>query len=195
MRRLVFPLALLATVLALAGCGSHKRTIPTARAESMLSQLDTVGDRFDNQACAKARAKVSSLESQARALPGTVDRKVKRNLIAGLARLDRLVARDCQKRPNTTTTTTTTPAPTPTAPTPTTPTPAPTTPTTTPTTPTTTPTTPTHTTTTPTTPTPTSPSGGVTVPGTTTAGGGRASPGSSGKGQGGNEQGDGGSGQ
>jgi hypothetical protein len=193
MRRLVFPLALLATVLALAGCGSHKRTIPTARAESMLSQLDTVGDRFDNQACAKARAKVSSLESQARALPGTVDRKVKRNLIAGLARLDRLVARDCQKRPNTTTTTTTTPAPT--APTPTTPTPAPTTPTTTPTTPTTTPTTPTHTTTTPTTPTPTSPSGGVTVPGTTTAGGGRASPGSSGKGQGGNEQGDGGSGQ
>lgn len=163
---ILLALAALALALALAGCGSGgKRTLPTAKAESMLKQLDKVGDQFDNQACNGAIDKVRSLESQARALPSSVDAEVQRHLVSGLNRLEELVAKDCQR-----------PTPTNTTPTNTTPT-VPTTPTNTvPTTPTNTvPTTPTNTTptnTVPTTPTTPGGGGGVTVPGGTTGTGG-----------------------
>ena len=132
----------LALALAVGGCGGHKRTIPHARGESFLTQLDKIGSQFDNGACRGAHAKVQSLEAQATALPSSVDPEVKRNLVDGIDRLNRLVARDCRRptRTNTTTTptvttpteTTTTPtvtipAPTTTAPAPTSTTPAPTT--------------------------------------------------------------------
>lgn len=166
-RAALIVVAALAVALLLGGCGGGgKRTIPTKRAESMLAQLDKIGSQFDNNACTGAGAKVRALESQARALPGSVDAEVRRNLVAGLQRLDALVSRQCQ-RPTPTNTTPTTPTvpsvPTTTAP------PTNTTPTTTPTTPTTTPTTPN---TTPTTP---GGGGGVTVPGGTTGVGGAGS--------------------
>jgi outer membrane murein-binding lipoprotein Lpp len=155
-------------VVLLAGCGSQKRTIPTAKAQSFLQQLDTISSQFDNGACVGAGAKVRALESQVRALPSSVDAEVKRNLVAGVARLETLVSRQCQ-RPTPTNTTPTVPTPTvPTATVPTTPNTVPTTPTTpntTPTTPNTTPTTPPPTNTTP------GGGGGVTVPGTTIGGG------------------------
>jgi hypothetical protein len=95
-----------AVVLAVAGCGgSGKRTIPTKKAESMLQQLDRVGSQVDNQACLGAADKVRSLETQALALPSSVDRTVKRNLVAGLRRLGALVASQCQRQTPTTTTT------------------------------------------------------------------------------------------
>jgi len=157
-------LLVIVLVLALAGCGSQKRTIPTAKAQSFLQQLDNISSQVDNGACVGAEAKARALESQVRALPSSVDSEVKRNLIAGVVRLEKLVSQQCQ-RPTPTNTTPTTPTVT------TTPTTVPTTPTntvpTTPTTPTTTPTTPT---TTPTTPPPSNTvpggGGGVTVPGT-----------------------------
>jgi cytoskeletal protein RodZ len=166
MRRagIIWPLVALtiALVLVVAGCGGGgKRTLATAKAESMLKQLDTIASQYDAQACSGAHAKVLSLESQARALPRSVDSEVKRNLVTGLARLDSLVQRDCQKpqpQTNTNTTPTTPTTTTNTTPTTTTPTTTPTTPTTTPTSPSTTPTTP-------------GGGGGVTVPGTTGAGG------------------------
>jgi hypothetical protein len=160
----------LAVALAVAGCGGQKRTIPTSRAESMLTQLDTIGTEFDKGACSTARDRVVSLEARARALPSSVDPEVKRNLVSGLRRLQSLVVSDCS-RPTPTNPTTT---PTNTAPTTTTPTQTlPTTPTqTTPTTPTT------PTQTTPTTPTTTGGGGGVTVPGTTGASGAQVQPGS-----------------
>ena len=131
-------------LLAAAGCGSsNKRTLPTAKAESMLRQLDNIASQYDSGACSGAQAKVLALEAQARSLPSSVDPTVRRNLIAGLARLDRLVQRDCKRPPPQTNTNTT---PTNTVPT-----------NTTPTTPNTTPTTP--------------GGGGVTVPGTTGAAG------------------------
>jgi hypothetical protein len=160
---LVLALVLAASVVfAVAGCGSQKRTIPTKQAQSFLSQLDTIGSQFDNGACTGAGAKVRALASQVRDLPNSVDSEVKRNLEAGVARLERLVSEQC-KRPAPTNTTPTTTVPTTTVPTTTVPT------TTVPTTPTTTPTTPTTPNTTPTTPpTTTNPGGGggVTVPGT-----------------------------
>jgi hypothetical protein len=166
MTRAAWIFLILALALAVAGCGGGgKRTIPTAKAESMLRQLDNVRSQFDAQACSGTHAKVTSLEAQARALPRSVDAEVKRNLVAGLARLDSLVQRDCQKPPPPQTNTQTTPT-VPTTPTETTPT-------------NTVPTTPTNTVptnTTPTTPntTPTNPGGGggVTVPGGTTGAGG-----------------------
>ncbi len=166
MRRAFFTgvaLALALAALALAGCGGQKRTIPTRTAESFLKQLDNIGSQFDANACSGAHAKVAALLAQARQLPRSVDPTVKRNLEAGIARLDSLVARDCQKPPPQTNTTTT-----PTVPTQTTPPPTSTTPPPTQTTPPPTSTTPPPTSTTP---PPTTGGGGVTVPGTTGAGG------------------------
>jgi hypothetical protein len=160
---------LVGVAVALAGCGSEKRTIPTHTGQSFLNQLDKIGEQFDNGSCSGAQDKVSSLESQVHQLPSSVDAEVKRNLESGVARLSTLVSRTCQRATPTNTTPTTVPT-VPTTPTTTTPTnTAPTTPTTVPSTPTTTPTTPS---TTPTT-TPTTPGGGggVTVPGSGVGGG------------------------
>jgi hypothetical protein len=149
-------------VFALAGCGSHKRTIPTREAQSFLKQLDTIGSQFDNGACTGAGAKVDALRSQVHDLPRSVDSEVKRNLEDGVSRLGRLVSHQCQ-RPTPTNTTPTNTVPTTTVPTNTVPPPT----NTAPTAPNTVPTTPTTPNTTPTNP-PTTPGGGggVTVPGT-----------------------------
>jgi hypothetical protein len=155
-------------IVALSGCGSQKRTIPTKKAQSFLQQLDSIGSQVDNGACTGAGAKVNTLENQVSALPESVDSTVKRNLIAGVQRLGTLVQNQC-KRPTPTNTTPTTVPTVPTTPTNTVPT-TPTAPTNTvPTTPTTVPTTPTT--------TPTSPGGGTTVPGN---GGGVTVPGAGG---------------
>jgi hypothetical protein len=162
---LVLGLVLVAGVaFAVAGCGSHKRTIPTRQAQSFLQQLDNIGSQVDNGACTGASAKVRALAVQVRGLPSSVDSEVKRNLEEGVARLGTLVSRQCQ-RPTPTNTTPTTTVPTVTVPTTTVPT------NTVPTAPTTTPTTPTTPSTTPTTPPSTTApggggGGGVTVPGT-----------------------------
>lgn len=153
---------LVSVAVALAGCGSQKRTIPTKQAQSFLTQLDAIGSQVDNGACTGAAAKVRALQLQVRSLPSSVDPEVKRNLQAGVARLATLVSRQCQRPPPTNTTPTTT-IPTTTVPTTTVPT------TTVPTTPTnTTPTTPTTPNTTTTPPPTTTPGGGggVTVPST-----------------------------
>lgn len=154
---------LVAAALAIAGCGSQKRTIPTKEGQSFLRQLDNISSQVDNGACTGAEDKVNSLENQISALPSSVDPEVKRNLLDGVQRLAVLVRRNCQ-RPTPTNTTPTTVPTVPTTPTNTTPT-TPTTPNTVPTTPTTTPTSPTTTPTTPST-TPGGGGGGVTVPGT-----------------------------
>jgi len=160
-------LALAIGALAVAGCGGQKRTIPTRTAESFLRQLDNIASQVDAKACSGAHAKVAALLAQARQLPSSVDPTVRRNVVAGIARLDTLVARDCQKPPPQTNTNTAPTVPTQTVPTTT---PTNTLPTTTPTQ-----TAPPPTSTTPpptsTTPPPTTGGGGVTVPGTTGAGG------------------------
>jgi hypothetical protein len=154
--------AVIALALVLSSCGGgHKRTIPTKDAQSFLQQLDKIQSQFDNGACVGAGAKVSALESQVRELPSSVDSEVKKNLVAGVARLQTLVSRQCQRS----TTTNTTPTITQTVPTVTQ-----TVPTQTQTVPTQTQTTPTPTTPEPTGTTP--PGGGVTVPGTTSPSGG-----------------------
>ena len=156
-----------ALVLVFAGCGSQKRTIPPAKAQSFLQQLDNISSQFDNGACAGAAAKVRALQAQVSALPRSVDSEVKRNLTDGVARLHTLVSQQCQRPTPTNTTPTTPTVPTTTTNTvPTTPTTVPTTPTTTPTAPTTTPTAPTTTPTGPTTTPGGGGGGGVTVPGT-----------------------------
>ncbi len=155
----------IALVVVFAGCGSQKRTIPTAKAQSFLQQLDKISSQFDNGACVGAAAKVRALQSQVSDLPNSVDSTVKRNLTDGVARLHTLVTQQCQ-RPTPTNTTPTTPtvtAPTttvPTTPTNTVPPPTTTTPPPTTTTP------PPTTTTPPPTTTPGGGGGGVTVPGT-----------------------------
>jgi outer membrane murein-binding lipoprotein Lpp len=156
----VFLATVLVAALVFAGCGGgSKKTIPQSKAQSFLTQLDTISNQVDNKACTGARAKVQSLKAQVSQLPSSVDRKVKQNLLDGLDRLNQLVAQDCTKPP--------TPTPTVTQ----------TVPTVTQTVPTQTQTVPTPTQTVPTTTTPpptnTTPSGGgVTVPGTTTPSGG-----------------------
>jgi len=171
MRRWLTSIVLTAVIvvgvgIALVGCGSQKRTIPTKSAQSFLQQLDKIQSQYDNGACVGTRAKVAALEAQARQLPRSVDPEVKRNLIAGIVRLRGLTASCQPAQTNTTPTTTvptvptvtqTVPAPTATVPT------TPTTPNTVPTTPNTTPNT-----------TPTTPGGGggVSVPGTGIGGGG-----------------------
>jgi hypothetical protein len=179
---------LVAVAVAVAGCGSQKRTIPTKDAQSFLNQLDKIGEQFDNGSCTGAGAKVATLSVQIRQLPSSVDPEVKSNLQAGAARLGRLVSSQCQ-RPTPTNTTPTNTVPTvPTAPTNTTPTnTVPTTPSV-PTTPNTTPTSPGGGTTVPTTPGgttgPGGGGGGVTVPGTG-AGGAELNSGGGGNTQGG----------
>jgi hypothetical protein len=158
---IVLGIVLIASVaVALAGCGSQKRTIPTKQAQSFLQQLDKIGSQFDNSACTGAGAKVAALEAQVRRLPSSVDSTVKRNLEDGVQRLASLVSNQCQ-RPTPTNTVPTTTVPTATVPTTTVPT------TTVPTNTVPTNTVPTTPTTTPTTPTTTGGGGGVTVPGTT----------------------------
>jgi hypothetical protein len=146
-----------AVAVAVAGCGGQKRTIPTHTAQSFLTQLDKIGEQFDNGSCTGASAKVAALANQVRQLPSSVDSEVKGNLQAGVARLARLV-QSCQRQTPTNTTPTTT-VPTTTVPTTTVPT------TTVPTTTVPTNTVPTNTVPPPTT-TPTTPGsgGGVTVP-------------------------------
>jgi hypothetical protein len=158
--------AVVALALVLSSCGGgHKRTIPTKDAQAFLQQLDKIQSQFDNGACVGASAKVSALASQVRQLPSSVDSEVKQNLISGVARLQTLVSRQCQ-RP-TPTNTATTPTITQTVPTVTQ-----TVPTQTQTVPTPTQTVPTTTTPPPTGTTPPGGGGGVTVPGTTTPSGG-----------------------
>jgi len=154
-----------AVVVAVAGCGGQKRTIPTHTAQSFLTQLDKIGEQFDNGSCTGASAKVAALANQVRQLPSSVDSEVKRNLQAGVARLARLV-QSCQRQTPTNTTPTTT-VPTTTVPTATVPT------TTVPTNTVPTNTVPTNTVPPPTT-TPTTPGsgGGVTVPSGTVGGSG-----------------------
>ena len=50
-----------AVAVAVAGCGSQKRTIPTHTAQSFLQQLDKIGEQFDNGSCTGASAKVAAL--------------------------------------------------------------------------------------------------------------------------------------
>ena len=102
-------------VLALAGCGGEKQghTIDPADAQSLISGLDRVGQQFDSGACNGAQAKVSDLRDAAARLPSSVDPEVKKNIEAGLQRLQGLVQRDCQ-RPQTTTTSSSTTSSTPT---------------------------------------------------------------------------------
>jgi cell division septation protein DedD len=152
----------LVAALALTGCGGskHKKTIPRADAQALITELDQVSDNFDSKACNGARAKVGELETKANALPASVDQTVKQNILDGLARLDDLVGRDC-RRAQTNTQTNTTPTETQTTTTQTT-----TTNTETNTPPTETNTTPTNTSTGPT----TTPPGGATVPGNGTGG-------------------------
>ena len=155
--------AVIVLALVLSSCGGgNKRTIPTKDAQAFLQQLDKIQSQFDNGACVGAGAKVAALESQVRQLPSSVDSDVRKNLIAGVARLQVLVSRQCQRPTptNTTPTTTTQPVPTVTQTVPTTTTPPPTT------------TTPPPTTTTPPPTGTTPPGGGVTVPGTTNPSGG-----------------------
>jgi hypothetical protein len=156
--------AVIALALVLSSCGGgNKRTIPTKDAQAFLQQLDKIQSQFDNGACVGARAKAAALESQVRQLPSSVDPEVRKNLTAGVARLQVLVSRQCQRAtPTNTTPTITQTVPTITQTVPTTTTPPPTT------------TTPPPTTTTPP-PTGTTPpggGGGVTVPGTTNPSGG-----------------------
>src|SRR5262245_24019109 len=88
----------LATVLvvgvavAVAGCGSQKRTIPTRSGQSFLNQLDKIEEQYNNGSCSGATAKVNSLLGQVRNLPNSVDSEVKKNLTAGVLRLRTLVA-------------------------------------------------------------------------------------------------------
>jgi hypothetical protein len=170
MRRWLTSIVLTAVIavavgIALAGCGSQKRTIPTKTGQSFLRQLDNIQSQYDNGSCSGTRAKVAVLEAQARQLPNSVDSKVKQNLIDGIARLRTLVAACKPATPTNTTPTTvpTVPTVTQTVPTVTNTVPTtPTTPNTVPTTPNTTPNT-----------TPTTPGGGggVSVPGTGVGGG------------------------
>jgi hypothetical protein len=152
-----------AVVVAVAGCGGQKRTIPTRTAQSFLRQLDAIGSQVDNGACTGAGAKARALETQARGLPSSVDSEVKRNLEDGARRLETLVSQQCQ-RPTPTNTTPTNTVPTTTVPTTTVPT------TTVPTNTAPTNTVPTNTTPPPTTPTTPGGGGGVTVPGSTIGG-------------------------
>jgi hypothetical protein len=172
MRRWLTSIVLTAVIVvavgvALVGCGSQKRTIPTKTAQSYLRQLDNIQSQYDNGSCSGARAKVVALQAQVRRLPSSVDSEVKQNLDDGVARLRTLVAA-CQPATPTNTT--------PTATVPTVPTVTQTVPTVTntvPTTPNTTPNTvPSTPNTTPNT-TPTTPGGGggVSVPGTGVGGG------------------------
>src|SRR5436309_14340845 len=98
LRSLVLSVVLVAAVaFAVAGCGSQKRTIPTKQAQSFLAQLDSIGSQVDNGACVGAGAKVRALAVQVHDLPSSVDAEVKRNLEAGVLRLERLVSRQCQR--------------------------------------------------------------------------------------------------
>src|SRR2546423_15674077 len=80
-----------AVAVAVAGCGSQKRTIPTHTAQAFLTQLDKIGEQFDNGSCTGARAKVAALANQGRHLPRNGDSEVKRNLPAGGGRAPRAV--------------------------------------------------------------------------------------------------------
>jgi hypothetical protein len=159
-----------AIAVAVAGCGSQKRTIPTKSGQSFLNQLDRIQEQYDNGSCSGASAKVNSLLGQVRDLPSSVDSEVKRNLTAGVLRLRALVAKCEPAQPTNTTPTTAPTVPTQTVPTATVPTqtvPTQTVPTNT---------VPTGPTTTPTTPPPTTTpggGGGVTVPGGGTGAGGQ----------------------
>jgi hypothetical protein len=150
----------LVAALALTGCGGskHKKTVPRADAQALITELDQVSDNFDSKACSGASFKIDDLRNKASALPSSVDATVKQNIVDGIDRLGTLVQQDCRRTPTNTETT-----PTETT---TTPTETETTPTKTETTPTKTETTPTETNTTPTTTTP----GGATVPGNGTGG-------------------------
>jgi hypothetical protein len=127
MRRWLTSIVLTAVIavavgVALAGCGSQKRTIPTKTGQSLLGQLDTIQSQYDNGSCSGTRAKANTLVGEMRKLPSSVDPEVKKNLIAGAQRLGQLV-QDCKPAQPTNTTPTTVPtAPTQTVPTQTVPT-------------------------------------------------------------------------
>ncbi|MFL5893514.1 MAG: hypothetical protein ACJ76Z_00200 [Thermoleophilaceae bacterium] len=110
-------------LLALTGCGSgHKgRPIPSGQASQMLALIQVADSEARNGSCSGAADKARGAANVAAALPRSVDKDVRRGLIDGIARLEDLIASQCQRpqkqqpssetttTPSTTTPSTTTP--------------------------------------------------------------------------------------
>jgi hypothetical protein len=157
MMRVVTALALVAAV-ALAGCGSDKKTIPNSDGASLIRLLRQARDETgDPQKCPQLLTTVQRVQTRVASLPSSVDKNTRDSLVNGVNNLIDDSRNECANTQTTPTETAPT-TPTQTAPTQTTP-PTDTTPTQS------TPTQTTPTTPTPTTPTTPSPGNGGTSPG------------------------------
>jgi hypothetical protein len=156
--RALTALALVVSI-AVAGCGSEKKTIPSDEGASLIRALRQARDLTgDPQKCDQLKAAVQRVQSRVASLPSSVNKNTRDSLVNGVNHLIDNANTECanaQTTPTTTTPTTTTPTAT-TETTPTQTTPTQTTPTQT---------TPTQTTPTQTTPTQTTPGNGGASPG------------------------------
>ena len=104
--RLIGSVVAAVAALAVAGCGSSGKELPSAGAESLLSGLDTLETQVNASDCAGASATLTSLYETTSGLPPNT----KGELISGLRKLlnnlDNMITTDCG--PSTTTTSSTT---------------------------------------------------------------------------------------
>ena len=122
MRRLLTALAVVAALVALAGCGSGgtKKTIPRDSGTTLIRLLREARDLSGDPAkCPALLRTVARVEAEVQSLPPSVDKNTRDTLVNGATHLAQNAQQECQ---NTQTTPTTPTQTTPTVTTPTTPT-------------------------------------------------------------------------
>lgn len=113
-RRVIGSLAAALAALVVAGCGSSQQEIPSADAEALLSELDSLETQISGGDCVDADSTLNTLFSSAGKLPGG---DVKNGVEELLQNLDGLVTKKCGSETTTSSTTTTTTSSTETEPT------------------------------------------------------------------------------
>jgi outer membrane biosynthesis protein TonB len=95
MRRFFAPLVLTAAVLA--GCGqSNPALIPQANADALTQTADKVQSACDADDRTAARRELRNLEQEIDALPSAVDQKLRENLQAWAAQIQKRISQDCK---------------------------------------------------------------------------------------------------
>jgi hypothetical protein len=105
MRRLALPIAAIATACTLGACGSSGQ-IPSYNASALQTDLAQVGTDVSLQDCNGTSTALSSLDSQLRQLPSSVDGSLRANLQEGISALRQAALSACRSSSTGTTGTT-----------------------------------------------------------------------------------------
>jgi hypothetical protein len=104
--RILVPCALGLLAAFLVSCGDTSKLIPGDDAAAINSNVDAAQNASDTGRCTRATAAVDRAEAHVQQLPSSVDKKLRANLEAGLARLRAAAGTECTENETETTATT-----------------------------------------------------------------------------------------